>query len=91
MKCTFINFEIYLDWTWISNSPSRFTQRKIPFGRKEIYALKKTLENMYFFVFRHLSILDQFINCIPLTAKNSADWIYSDKPKCAQISLDLVE
>ena len=91
MKCTFINFEIYLDWTWISNSPSKFTQRRIPFGRKEIYALKKTLENMYFFVFRHLSILDQFINCIPLTAKNSADWIHSEKPKCAQITLDLVE
>ena len=102
MKCTFINFEIYLDWTWISNSPSKFTQRRIPFGRKEIYALKKTMENMYFFVFRHyiahprsgvrrLSILDQFINCIPLTAKNSADWIHSEKPKCAQITLDLVE
>ena len=91
MKCRFNNFEIYLDWTWISNSPSKFTQRRIPFGRKEIYALKKTLENMYFFVFRHLSILDQFINCIPLTAKNSADWIYSEKLKCARITLGLVE
>ena len=66
------------------------------------YALKKTLENMYFFVFklyiahtrcgvRGLSIIDQSINCNPFTAKNSADWIYFEKPKCAQITLDLVE
>ena len=101
MKCTFINFEIYLDWAWISNSPPSLHSAGflLDVGK---YALKKTLENMYFFVFRHyiahprscirpLSILDQFINCIPLTAKISADWINSEKPKCAQITLDLVE